>query len=189
MSRNLRNATAALKQRLFRLPILRRFARNQDGATTVEFAMVITPFLALLLAIFETAIIFFASQTLETAVADSSRLIMTGQAQLGGYDQVKFKQSVCSKILAMFDCTNGVYVDVKKYTAFAQAGSGKPLDANGNLVNNFTYQPGGPGDIIVVRVMYQWPVYVSLLGFNMADMAGNKRLLLATSAFRNEPYQ
>lgn len=189
MSRTLKNATAALKQRVVRLPILRRFARNQNGATTVEFAMVIAPFLALLFAILETAVIFFASQTLETAVADSSRLIMTGQAQLGGYDQVKFKQSVCSRIMAMFDCTNGIYVDVKKYTSFSQASPAKPLDANGNLVNNFTYQPGGPGDIVVVRVMYQWPVYVSLLGFNLADMAGSKRLLLATAAFRNEPYQ
>ncbi len=32
-------------------------------------------------AIMETALVFFASQTLETAVADSARLIMTGQAQ------------------------------------------------------------------------------------------------------------
>ena len=36
--------------------------------------------------------------------------------------------------------------------------------------------------------MYQWPVYVSLLGFNLSDMAGGKRLLMATAAFRNEPY-
>ena len=37
--------------------------------------------------------------------------------------------------------------------------------------------------------MYEWPIYVSLLGFNLADMAGNKRLIIATAAFRNEPYQ
>jgi hypothetical protein len=39
-----------------------------------------------------------------------------------------------------------------------------------------------------VRLYYQWPVYLSLAGFNLADMAGGKRLLAATSAFRNEPY-
>ena len=43
------------------------------------------------------------------------------------------------------------------------------------------YQPGGPGDIVVVRLMYQWPVYASLLGFNLGDMAGNKRLIMATA--------
>jgi hypothetical protein len=55
------------------------------------------------------------------------------------------------------------------------------------MVNNFTYQPGGPGDIVVVRLIYQWPVYVSLLG--LADMSGDKRMLVSTVAFRNEPYQ
>ena len=35
-----------------------------------------------------------------------------------------------------------------------------------------------PGDIVVVRLMYQWPVYVSLLGLNLADLAGSKRLLI-----------
>jgi hypothetical protein len=42
---------------------------------------------------------------------------------------------------------------------------------------------------VVVRLIYQYPVYVSLLGFDLADMSGNKRLLVATSVFRNEPYQ
>lgn len=182
-------AAGRLKNRLARLPRLRRFVRSADGASTVEFAMVIAPFLALLFAIMETAIIFFASQTLETATADSARLIMTGQAQQGGYDQAKFKAAVCARIVAMFDCANGILVDVKKYSSFSLANLNKPIDNNGNLVNNFGYQPGGPGDIVVVRVMYQWPVYVTLLGFNLADMAGGKRLLIATAAFRNEPYQ
>ena len=64
----------------------------------------------------------------------------------------------------------------------------KPI-TNGNLDNNFGYQPGGPGDIVVVRLMYQWPVYVSLLGLNLSDLSGGKRLLMSTVAFRNEPYK
>ena len=42
-------------------------------------------------AIMETALVFFASQTMETAVADSARLIMTGQAQQQGFSQQQFK--------------------------------------------------------------------------------------------------
>ena len=65
---------------------MRRFARRNDGAAAVEFGMVAAPFLALMFAIMETALVFFASQTLETAVADSARLIMTGQAQSQSFD-------------------------------------------------------------------------------------------------------
>jgi Flp pilus assembly protein TadG len=167
---------------------LGRFVRRQDGSAAVEFGLVAAPFLALTFAIMETAVVFFSGQALETAVADSARLIMTGQAQTQGFDQAAFKNAVCAKIFGLFDCQNGVYVDVKTYTNFAGVNMTNPLDANGNFVNNFSYNPGGPGDIVVVRLFYQWPVYVSLLGFTMQNMSGHKRLLVATAAFRNEPY-
>ena len=47
---------------------------------------------------------------------------------------------------------------------------------------------GGPGDIVVVRLFYQWPLVVTGLGWNPSNINGNKRLLSATAAFRNEPY-
>lgn len=168
---------------------VRRFAKEQDGAAAVEFALVAAPFFALMFAIMETALVFFASQTLETAVADLARLIMTGQAQSGSFTQAQFKSAVCAKISGLFDCNNGMYVDVKTYSTFGSVDNSPPIDAQGNLkTSTFGYAPGGPTDIVVVRLMYQWPVYASLLGFNLGNMAGNKRLIMATAAFRNEPY-
>jgi Flp pilus assembly protein TadG len=168
--------------------VARRLVRREDGAAAVEFAMVAAPFLAMVFAIIETAMVFFAGQALETAGADSARLIMTGQAQSAGFDQAKFKQAVCGKIYGLFNCAGGLQIDVKSYNSFAAVPAAKPI-TNGNLDNNFGYQPGGPGDIVVVRLMYQWPVYVSLLGLNLSDLSGGKRLLMSTVAFRNEPYK
>lgn len=176
-------------RRMFCVRTVRRLARRKDGAAAIEFALVAAPFLALMFAIIETAVVFFASQTLETAVADSARLIMTGQAQTQSFNQAQFKSAVCTRIYGIFDCNNGLLVDVRTAASFSSASTSKPIDNNGNLVNNFTYSPGVAGEIVVVRIMYQWPVYVSLLGFNLADMAGNKRLIMATAAFRNEPFQ
>ena len=61
--------------------ILRRFRRNRRGSAAVEFALVAPIFFAVLFAIIELALVFFASQILETVTQDSARLIMTGQAQ------------------------------------------------------------------------------------------------------------
>jgi Flp pilus assembly protein TadG len=169
--------------------IVRRFLRRKDGAAAIEFAMVAAPFLALVFAILETAIVFFAGQALETATADSARLIMTGQAQKSSFSQEQFKSEVCKRVFGLFDCVNGVQVDVRTYAAFSSINNSKPIDANGNLTVTPTYTPGGPGDIVVVRLLYQWPVYVSLLGLNLSDLSGGKRLIMATAAFRNEPYQ
>jgi hypothetical protein len=89
----------------------------------------------------------------------------------------------------VLDCKNGVYVDVRTFASFGNVALSNPIDANENLVNSFVYQTGGPGDIVVVRLMYQWPIYVSLLGLNgLSNMSGNNRLLISTVAFRNEAY-
>jgi hypothetical protein len=95
---------------------------------------------------------------------------------------------VCGKIYGLFNCSAGLTIDVKNYPTFAAVPAAKPI-TNGVLNNNFGYSPGEPGDIVVVRLMYKWPVFVSLLGLNLADLSDGKRLLMATVAFRNEPYK
>jgi len=182
-------ASGLSRASFFRIRTVRRFAKRDDGAAAVEFAIVAAPFLALMFAIMETSLVFLASQTLETAVADSARLIMTGQAQSQNFTATQFKTAVCDKIKGIFDCAAGLKIDVKTYSAFGSVDNARPVDANGNLKTNFGYQPGGPGEIVVVRLMYEFPVYASLLGFNLSDMSGSKRLVMATAAFRNEPYQ
>lgn len=168
--------------------VLRRFRRNRRGSAAVEFALVAPIFFALLFAIIELALVFFASQMLETVTQDTSRLIMTGQAQTAAYTQASFKDAVCNKLTVMFDCTNGVSIDVQSYTEFSAVNITDPIDAGKNFVPPNNYLPGGPGDIVVVRLFYKWPLFVTGLGFNPANIAGNKRLLTATAAFQNEPY-
>jgi len=172
-----------------RLPLPRRFAAQCRASTTVEFGFLAAPFVALTFAILQTAIVFFAGQSLETAAATAARLIMTGQAQTSGYSKDDFKTAVCNRLAGgLFDCTNGVYVDVKTYTTFTAITATPPI-TNGQLdTSNMVYTPGGPGDIVVVRLYYQWPIYVSMFSDNLSNLNGNKRLLVATSVFRNEPY-
>jgi Flp pilus assembly protein TadG len=166
---------------------LRRFHRNRRGSAAIEFAMVAPMFIALLFAIIETAMVFYASQVLETVTQDSARMIMTGQAQNAAYTQAQFKAYVCSQVVALFDCTNGIYVDVQSYSSFGSVNVTDPITAKTFVPPN-NYSPGGPGDIVVVRLFYQWPIFVTGLGFNLSNLNGSKRLLTATAAFQNEPF-
>lgn len=183
-----RNRFARCACRWLPARLTRRFVRQQEGAAAVEFALVAVPFLALTFAILETAIVFFAGQTLEAASADSARLIMTGQAQTAGFDNSAFKSAVCDRINGLFDCKNGVHVDVKTYSNFGDISNVSPVKDGKLDTASLTYQPGNPGDIVVVSLYYEWPIYVSLLGNELANLGGN-RLLVATSVFRNEPYK
>jgi Flp pilus assembly protein TadG len=183
---------ARLKRaKLLRIKTVRRFAKGEDGIAAVEFGIVAAPFLALMFAIMETALVFFAGQTLETAAADSARLIMTGQAQSMSLTQATFKDEVCKHIHGLFDCA-AVQIDVKAYASgstFGDISSVPPIGSDGKLqTSTFDYQPGADCSIVVVRLMYQWPVFTAPLGFNLSNLAGSNRLLMATAAFRNEPF-
>ena len=186
----MRNALKRKLRRLARRASPRRFARHQRGAVAVEFGLILLPFLALMFGIMETALVFFADQTLQTAVSDSARLIMTGQAQNQSLTATTFKNAVCQRIYGLFNCQTGLYVNVQTYSSFGSITYTPPLDTSGHLqTTNFVYQPGGPGDIVVVQLFYQWPIYVSLMNLSkLSNMNGNNRLLVATAAFRNEPY-
>ena len=115
--------------------IFRRFRRSRRGSAAVEFALVAPVFFALLFAIIETAIVFFAGQVLETITQNSARMIMTGQAQTAGYSQAQFQTYVCSQIPALFTCGN-VYVDVESYSAFSNVVFNSQIDGTNNFINN-----------------------------------------------------
>ena len=131
---------------------------------------------------------FFASQILETVTQDTARLIMTGQAQNAAYTQAQFKDAVCAKLTVMFDCENGVSIDVQSYTAFSAVDDHRP-DRRGEEFRSAEQlsAPAAPATSSSCGCSIKWPLFVTGLGFNIANMGGNKRLLTATAAFQNEP--
>src|SRR5580700_6616657 len=176
-----------------RLSFPRAFLRCRKGATAVEFALVAAPFLALLVAILQSALVFFASRVLDEVTEEASRYIMTGQAQQGGVSQAGFKTYVCTGsntsalVSALFTCSN-IMINVQNYTDFASASTTSLTFNNGNVSNTWSYNTGNPGDIIVVQVMYQWPVVLGPLSMNLSNLSNGNRLIVSTAAFKNEPY-
>jgi Flp pilus assembly protein TadG len=168
---------------------LRAFGRDSGGATAIEFALLIVPFVALMFAIIETALCFFAGQALETAVMNASRAIRTGSAQAANYSATTFKTSVCNQLTYMFNCTSNLYLNVQTFTSFSNIVLTTPTDANGNLSKNgYNYNAGHGSDVVVIRAYYEWPVFINTLGNNLANEPDGKHLLVATVAFQNEPF-
>ena len=169
---------------------LRRFRRNRRGSAAVEFALVAPIFFALLFAIFETALVFFASQALENGVQDSGRLFFTNQANCTGMSQADFKKGICDRVSALMSCS-GVDIDVRSYDAGTAITITDPINGSGNYSPNFVYEPplcNNTNQTVVVRGFYQWPLVVTGIGYNIANIGrgttSSKRLLAATSAFR-----
>jgi Flp pilus assembly protein TadG len=167
----------------------RNFIRSSSGSAAVEFGLVAAPFLVLLIAILETALVFFAGRVLDETTEQASRYILTGQAQLSNMTQAQFANYVCQHTFALFNCNNFM-INVQTYNSFATANTAAPVltfNAQGQVNNQWNYSPGNPGDIVVVQVMYEWPV-IGLLGFSIANIGSNQRLLVSTAVFKNEPF-
>ena len=124
---------------------VRRFAQARTASRRSNSAWWRRRSSALMFAIMETAIVFFAGQTLETAVADSARLIMTGQAQSAELHAGAVQERGVRQDLGLFDCAER-HEDRREdlLGTSAAVDNSKPIDANGNLKTNFGYRPAAP---------------------------------------------
>lgn len=167
--------------------MFRRLVRNADGVSAIEFALIGPAFIALLVAILETGMVFFFQQLLQSATTQAARLIMTGQAQTQKLTSAQFLQDICTDAGAMFDC-NKLSANVQTFTSFSSMNFDAPV-SGGTFTAPTTFSPGGPGDIVLVQVFYELPVNPGPLGFNLATTSNGTAVLVGTAVFRNEPYQ
>jgi Flp pilus assembly protein TadG len=168
-----------------------RFEQCRRGAAAVEFALLAVPFLALVFLMLNTALVFFAQQSLQTATTQAARLVMTGQAQSAGTSAAQFQQALCNNLSGLFTCS-GIYVSIQTFSTFSAVNA---APAPTSLIQNGTfnsagmpYSLGNKGDIELIQVFYQWPLFATNLGFNFANVNGGSDLLIASAAFRNEPF-
>lgn len=170
---------------------LKRFAREKRGSTAVEFAIIAIPFMALLFGVVEIGMVLLISATLDTAVEYAARNVRTGEFQSSGaVSKADFKGLVCRNMTWLQgSCANRVIVESQTFDNYNAAGASSAaapatFDPNGNRC----WSVGGPRDVVLMRVYYQWDLITPVLTPALENMGGGKRLIVSASAFRNEPY-
>jgi Flp pilus assembly protein TadG len=173
-------------------PDLRGLLAARGGATTVEFAIICLPFLALMFSILELGMIFMASTTIDSATVTAARLIRTGQLQAGANNNAAgFKNLVCGGIswISASDCAANMSIDVRTFSSFAAIKVTPPISGNAIDQTQLKFDDGDSCDIVLVRVFYPWRLITPVLEPGLPDLGGNQRLLTTAIAFRNENYQ
>jgi Flp pilus assembly protein TadG len=173
-----------------------RFARAERGATAVEFALILLPFCALMFGIFELALLFLVSTTLETATEDAARKIRTGEFQQSAVaTKAAFKDELCERMVWISDsCTSDLLVESRTFASFAslaanEAASPDTFDDDDTFDESDTcWSPGQPTDIVLVRTYYRWRLFTPGLNRALQNMGDSTRLITTATAFRNEPY-
>lgn len=170
---------------------LRALARRDDGATAVEFAFVLGPFLFMLFAVFELAIVFSISVMLENATADAARRIRTGELQTaGGADAASFRDDVCAHMPWMeAQCRERLLIDVRTFERWADAKPADPIEDGAFAEDEMVFDAGEAGSIILVRAYYKWPLLTPFLNQALARLDDGAAVIQATVSFQNEPYE
>lgn len=166
-----------------------RFIKAREGSAAVEFAFIAAPFFLIIFATLEVALFFLGAAVIENGVAEAARDIRTGRVQTAGQTEADFRAAICQRIDAIADCSR-LRVDVRTFENFSDSTFDSPLDADGEIDDtDFRFEPGGAGDVVVVRAFYDWPLFAPGMVSGMSNMANNRRLVSATTAFRNEPFE
>jgi Flp pilus assembly pilin Flp len=187
---------------------LRRFARSNDGAAALEFALVLPPLCLILVGMFEMSMLMFTQASMEGALREAARFGMTGSVSDPAERQ--------DQILAIIDKdTFGMLEDPTIsfliYPAFSDVGDPEQFTDN-SIPKNGTYEAGIDGftpaqdingngvwdgdqgkagvgaaeQIVQYTVEYDWHVITPF----MAPVFGNngKVHLKASIVLRNEPW-
>lgn len=170
--------------------LMRRLRHARDGSAAIEFALIALPFFMLLFAILEIGLILLLDAVVETAVADTGRLVRTGQTQLQNIDRDMMKARLCANMSVFAgDCATRAYLDVRVVNDFSTPLSADDPMASGAFdKSKIDVKPGLPGDMVMVRVWYEHPVVTPFLQQALTKAQDGNVLLTTTMAFRNEPY-
>lgn len=166
-----------------------RFRASRKGSAAVQFAFVAPLFFAVLFAIVEVSLVYFAGQVLETGTQDSGRQIFTHQAQDSNVKGSDFRSNLCGRVSFLMNC-NLLVVDVESYPPGTVITPYIPFNGQGIFdPSKAQYSPpaGGSSNVVLVRVFYKWPLFFTRFGFNLSNLGQGTRLLSATAAFRVEP--
>lgn len=180
----------------------RRLARDEDGATALEFALILPVVLTFFFGIIEVALSIFINSSIESAVFEASRFGVTGGTVAGVSRQDRVLEIVGERTYGLVDMDT-VIVDTLVYDTFSDIGKPEPfVDENGNVAydageaftdvnGNGVWDSdmglvglGGPSDVVVYQLTYDWGIVTPL----MRSVMGNSVEMVSSVAVRNEPF-
>lgn len=182
---------------------LARLPHDVSGAAAVEFGLVAIPFLALLGATVQIALLTWAQQNLDFTFQRAARMVFTGQSQTAnagsGANAAAMLTLICDDkcgptsldgASTVYNCS-GVKIDLKLGTSFAGTAFPSPIDpatrtwATGFGTNQIC---APPGSIVIATAAFAFPLHLRLWNAGLSSFADGDVPLQPTAVFRTERY-
>jgi Flp pilus assembly protein TadG len=178
---------------------LRRLVRDRQGSTAVEFGVVGTALVFLILGAMQVGLYLYTSAAMEAAVTKAMRQVMTGTASAGAMTAAQFRSNIlCPLLPGGLSCSNVItnLVIVSQGTnpnGFYQfVNAAQSWIVPPTMDNTQTsFCTGTAGSVVYAQVYYAMPVVLPFVFANKtAQWQGRSAFFVgAFAAFRNEPFQ
>jgi Flp pilus assembly protein TadG len=122
------------------------------------------------------------SSGLDNATIEAARRIRTGRSD-GATSASSFEDQVCANLGGdASTCRTRLVISVQKYSKFFDAGGTVTAQPDG------AFNKGGPGDIIIVKANYTWPLMSPFIATAYQHNGPMSVTLGSRIAFKNEPF-
>ncbi|MGE0754210.1 MAG: TadE/TadG family type IV pilus assembly protein [Alphaproteobacteria bacterium] len=181
---------------------MKKLWNNNDGVTTLEFALISPAILLLMLGTVEFSLIMFTTSVMESATNNTARMGKTGYTEPGLSREEMIVQNISEKTAGLLNPTD-IIIDTTVYPLFDSVGQNEPFsDTNGNQMYNVgepysdvngngqwdadmgAEGAGDANDVVVYVVSYNWPIFTPL----MNGIIGNTINITVRTVVKNEPY-
>jgi Flp pilus assembly protein TadG len=159
------------------------FRQTASGATAVEFALLSPVIIALILVPTMVGVMFLAKSELDVATEITARGIMTDTITTSSQIQT----SLCANVGYIFNCANFM-VNLQSYATLSSMQTTSPTityNGSGAVTNSWTTNFGSSGSLMVLQVMYQFPVIGGQF-FTFSTQSNGSNLMLSTAVFVKE---
>lgn len=178
--------------------------RDRRGSAAVDFAIIGPALVLMLIGILEASMLLASQTLLQSAVVDAARSGLTGQSG-NGLTRAELIRLAADRVGGNLIKPEHLRLETLVYTSFANIGEPEPYtDVNSNgahdpgepftdINGNGSWDRdqgrsglGGPNDIVLYRVLYDWQPMTPLLRGLLPN--GGRLELSASFAVRNEPF-
>lgn len=163
--------------------------RSEDGAVTVEFAIVVPFVLGLLLMAIDSGIVQLRQVFLHRAVDLAVREVRLGRVS----EAESMSELICSRTTMLPNCLQRITVEMLPIDTAVFSGIGNPItcvDREQEITPALTFNPGsGQQELMLVRACVIADPFIQVVGYinGLPRDANGDYVLIANSVFVNEP--
>lgn len=168
----------------------RRFRKNEDGNSTIEFVILFPFIMTIFLSSFEMGLMMIRHVMLERGLDLAVRAVRIGTTDQVESDQLR--DMICSGAGIINDCRSNLRVEMVRIDPLDWQDLPRRadcIDRNDPAAPAREFSTGGMNDLMVLRVCALFDPFFPMtgLGFRMPKESGDAYALVSTSAFVMEP--